>query len=86
MDFYISRHAEEQCERRGISSEILDAVLQNPEQVIEEDEGKRIYQSQVDFETGKNYLIRAVVSEKTKPAIVITVYKTSQINRYWRSE
>jgi hypothetical protein len=86
MDFYITRHAEEQCERRGISIEILDAVLQNPEQVVEDEEGKRIYQSQVDFETGKTYLIRAVVSEKTKPAIVITVYKTSQISRYWRSE
>jgi Domain of unknown function (DUF4258) len=45
MDFYITRHAEEQCERRGISSEILDAVLQTPQQVIEDAEGKRIYQS-----------------------------------------
>ena len=47
MDFYITRHAEEQCERRGISSEILDAVLQNPQQIIDDTEGKRIYQSQV---------------------------------------
>jgi hypothetical protein len=86
MDFYISRHAEEQCERRGISREILDTVLQTPQQVIEDAEGKRIYQSQVYFATGKTYLIRAVVSEKTKPVIVITVYKTSQISRYWRSE
>jgi hypothetical protein len=86
MDFYISRHAEEQCERRGISIEILDAVLQAPEQIIDDVEGKRIYQSQVYFVSGKTYLIRAIVSEKTKPAIVITVYKTSQISRYWRSK
>jgi hypothetical protein len=84
MDFYISRHAEEQCERRGISREILDAVLQTPEQVIDDAEEKRIYQSQVYFVSGKTYLIRAIVSEKTNPAIVITVYKTSQISRYWR--
>jgi Domain of unknown function (DUF4258) len=86
MDFYISRHAEEQCKQRGISSEVLDAVLKNPQQIIEDTEGKRIYQSQVSVTIGKTYLIRAVVSEKTKPAIVITVYKTSQISRYWRSE
>jgi Domain of unknown function (DUF4258) len=86
MDFYISRHTEEQCEQRGISSEMLNTVLQNPQQVIEDAEGKRIYQSQVYFASGKTYLIRAIVSEKTKPAIVITVYKTSQISRYWRSE
>jgi Domain of unknown function (DUF4258) len=86
MDFYISRHAEEQCEQRGILREILDSVLQNPQQIIEDTEGKRIYQSQVSATTGKTYLIRAIVSEKNKPAIVITVYKTNQINRYWRSE
>jgi hypothetical protein len=86
MDFYISRHAAEQCEQRGISREILDSVLQNPQQIIENIEGKRIYQSQVSVTTGKTYLIRAIVSEKIKPTIVITVYKTNQINRYWRSE
>jgi Domain of unknown function (DUF4258) len=86
MDFYISRHAEEQCEQRGILREILDSVLQNPQQIIEDTEGKRICQSQVSVKAGKAYLIRAVVSEKTKPAIVITAYKTNQINRYWRSE
>jgi hypothetical protein len=41
MDFYISRHAEEQCERRGISREILDAVSQNSQQIIEDTAGKR---------------------------------------------
>jgi hypothetical protein len=55
MDFYIARHAEEQCEQRGISRKILDAVLQAPGQVIDDAEGKRINPSQVYFALGKRF-------------------------------
>jgi hypothetical protein len=82
MDFYISRHAEKERLRREISSEQLEEVLQNPQQIVE-DRGKEVYQSQMEFEDGKTYLVRAVVA-KTKPAIVVTVYRTSRITKYWR--
>lgn len=84
--FYISRHAEQECQRRGIPDDYLNAVLQQPQQTIQDGDHTFIYQSQIQFDNGKIYLVRAVVSEQTKPAIVITVYRTSQISRYWRSE
>ena len=84
MSFYISRHAEEELERRGISREFLDSVLQNPQQIVDDRDGKKAYQSQFEFENGKTYLVRAIVADNTKPAIVLTVYRTSQIARYWR--
>ncbi len=84
MSFYISRHAEEELERREIPREFLDSVLQNPQQIAEDRDGKKAYQSQFVFENGKTYLVRAIVADITKPAIVLTVYRTSQIARYWR--
>ncbi|NDJ15944.1 DUF4258 domain-containing protein [Myxacorys almedinensis] len=86
MGFYLSKHAEQQLERRKIPSELLNSVLERPQQVIEQDDSTHIYQSQLRFENGRSYLLRVVVSAQTEPAIVMTVYKTNQISRYWRSE
>jgi Domain of unknown function (DUF4258) len=86
MEFYISRHAEKEGERRGIPREFLESVLGNPQQIVEDKEGKKAYQSQFEFENGKIYLVRAIVADNTRPAIVVTVYRTSQIARYWREQ
>ncbi|HAZ43201.1 MAG TPA: hypothetical protein DDW76_38520 [Cyanobacteria bacterium UBA11369] len=85
MRFQLSRHAQEQLERRGIPTEFLDSVLQTPQQIVDEQESKKVYQSQFLFENGKTYLVRAIIMDNTNPAIVLTVYKTSQISKYWRA-
>ncbi|MBW4620504.1 MAG: DUF4258 domain-containing protein [Cyanosarcina radialis HA8281-LM2] len=74
MSFYISRHAEEELERRGIQREFLDSVLSDPQQIVEDRDGKRAYQSQFLFENGKTYLVRAIVADNTSPAIVLTAF------------
>jgi len=84
MSFYISRHADEEQKRREIPRAFLDAVLQSPQQIVDDRAGKKAYPSQVVFENGKTYLVRAIVADNTNPAIVITVYRTSQIARCWR--
>lgn len=71
-------------ERRGISLSMLESVLHNPQQVVVEPGGKKIYQSQVDFGAGKIFLLRAVLAEEADPPLVITVYRTSKIGKYWR--
>ncbi|MCY7277288.1 MAG: DUF4258 domain-containing protein [Phormidesmis sp. CAN_BIN44] len=49
VSFYISKHAEAQLERRKIPIERFNSVLQSPQQVIEQDDGTRIYsRSQLD--------------------------------------
>ncbi|MGJ3252287.1 MAG: DUF4258 domain-containing protein [Elainellaceae cyanobacterium] len=117
MRFYISRHAEEELDRRAIPRDFLDSVLsrraelfvgwvsvsvthagvgfrsstatyvcshlivftylRNPQQIVEDRDGKKVYQSQFMFKNDKTYLVRAVIADNTKPAIVITVYRTS---------
>ena len=71
-------------ERRGISQDLLEHVLQNPQQIVPESKGKKAYQSIIDFMTGKRFLVRVIVADEHDPPVVITVYRTSKIHKYWR--
>ena len=84
MKVRLSRHALEEIERRGIPRDLLDQVLQNPQQILPERDGKKIYQSQVEFGGSKLFLLRAIVNDAVEPAVVVTVYRTSKIEKYWR--
>lgn len=75
-------HALEQMKLREIQKSIVQKVLAKPEQIKEED-GNKVYQSIA--EDGK-YLIRIFVNENKKPNLIITVYKTSKINKYYESK
>lgn len=86
MNFSLSRHALEEIHRRGIPRYLLDAVLTSPEQTVPGHGGKRVYQSRLDFGAGAVFLLRAVVDDTVDPAVVVTVYKTSKINKYWRPQ
>ena len=41
------------------------------------------YQSRAEID-GKRYLLRAMVNETVSPHVVVTVYRTSKISKYWR--
>jgi len=80
----ISNHAYEQMEERGINEEMVYDIVNNPGQVIEEKPDKRIYQSKFFFEEdGRDYLVRVFVNIIKEPKLVITVYRTSKIKKYW---
>ena len=80
-----SDHARLEIARRDIPFEIVEQVLGNPEQVVPEHGGLASRQSRVELE-GKLYLVRVVVSERPDTTVVVTVYRTSRIGKYWRSE
>jgi len=84
--FRLSRHAQWQLARRRIPLELLEEVLERPEQTIAESGGKTILQSRLAFPDGKVHLLRAVVDEDKDPPVVVTVYRTSKIAKYWRPE
>jgi hypothetical protein len=85
LNFKLSRHVREEMERRSIPLTMLESVLENPQQVLPERGGKKAYQSQLDFGGGKIFLLRAIVDETVDPAMVVTVYRTSKISKYWRT-
>ncbi len=72
-------------QRRNIPVDVLESVLSNPQQVVPSATGRHVYQSRVKFGTEKTYLLRAIVSDQTDPAVVVTVYRTSKVEKYWRA-
>ena len=85
MTFELSPHARDEIARRAIPLDLLESVLQNPQQVVSERIGRKAYQSQLDFGTGKIFLLRAIVEDAVDPVTVVTVYRTSKIAKYWRT-
>jgi hypothetical protein len=88
MDFRLSRHAEWEMTRRGISLALVQAVMDRPEQrlVDESRRGRWIHQSRLRFKDGKMYLLRVVVAEDEQPPVIITAYRTTKIEKYWSAE
>jgi hypothetical protein len=85
MNFRISDHAEEELVRRRIPRRLLEETLAAPQQIVPAYGGRKAYQSQIDFGSGRIYLLRAIVSEEGDFATVVTVYRTSRIRKYWRA-
>jgi hypothetical protein len=80
MDFRLSSHAEWEMARRGIPLELVQAVMDHPEQrLIDGSQTRRwIHQSRVRFDDEKIYLLRVVVDEDEQPAVIVTAYRTSE--------
>ena len=88
MDFRLSPHAEWEMTRRGVPPEVVQTVMDQPEQrlVDESRTGRWIYQSRLRFEDGKMYLLRVMVAEDEQPPAIITAHRTSKIEKYWSTE
>ena len=79
----LSDHAAAQIIRRGIPEPLLHSVLRNPEQVAEVRPGRVVLQSVVTM-GDQRYLVRVFVDVDRSPPEVVTVYRTSKVERYWR--
>jgi hypothetical protein len=84
MNFKFSKHAESELVLRQIPREFAEEVLRQPQQIVPERPPKKAYQSQVDFGGGRIFLLRVIVDDTVKPARVVTLYRTSKINKYWK--
>jgi hypothetical protein len=84
-DFEVTSHAAFEMARRGIGEAVVRRVLAAPGQRLPVRPGRDVLQSRVAFE-GRTYLVRVFVDVDRKPAQVVTVYRTSDIARYWRTE
>ncbi len=84
MTFRYSRHAEEEMVRRGIPRALADGVLRRPQQIVPERGSRKAYQSKVTFDDGQCFLLRLIIDDAIDPAVVVTAYRTSRIEKYWR--
>lgn len=84
-DYLITDHAYFEMQRRDISEQIVRNVLEKPDQIEEVRSGRRVYQSKIEFrDSNRTYLIRVFVDIGREPWEIVTVYRTSKIEKYWR--
>lgn len=85
--YLLTAHAIEQARLRGIDLDRVREVLLSPEQRVDVRPGRVVLQSRYSLGSPpKMYLLRAVVDTDRFPLDVVTVYRTSKVDRYWRSD
>jgi uncharacterized protein DUF4258 len=80
----LSGHARFQMRRRQIRHADVLATVRSPGQILPSVKGRRVYQSLLG--PARRVLLRVIVKERTTAYHVVTVYKTSNIAKYWRSK
>jgi hypothetical protein len=83
MSYRLSDHAIKQIGDREIPIVLLEQVIDSPEQVLEQSDGSKVYQSRVSGLNSKTYLLRVFINDIAIPRIVISVYMTSKVKKYW---
>ena len=84
MNYILSQHAQEQLVQREIPPDILDLVMESPEQVVLDKYGGTVHQSKFVADNSRTYLLRAFINDGVEPRIVKSIYVTSKITKYWR--
>jgi hypothetical protein len=84
-DYTLAQHAQWAMTRRGISEAQVDRVLKRPEQSEVIEAGRCVYQSRITpRDSSGTYLLRVFVGIDYDPPHVVTVYRTSKAQKYWR--
>jgi hypothetical protein len=78
--FRLTAHAALEMTRRQINQEVVADVLARPEHIELVRPGRAVYQAKLE----KKYLLRVFVDIDRYPPEVVTVYRTSKIEKYWR--
>jgi len=85
IEYSISPHAAFEMERRGVDEAVVRRVLAAPEQRESVRLGRDVLQSRIEIDK-RTYLVRVFVDIARRPAEVVTAYRTSKIEKYWRNE
>ncbi len=83
MVYELSAHVKREMVRRNITEEIIELILKRPDQKVPEHGNVVCYQSKMELDH-KSYLVRVMVNESLIPVKVVTVYRTSKIDKYWK--
>ena len=84
-EYFLTDHAFMEMRRRDITEEEVKKVMTSPEQKVNVREGRYVYQSRLTFgEPPRLYLVRVFVDVDREPKEIVTGYRTSKIEKYWR--
>ena len=86
-DYVLTLPARVELLRRGLSEDTVRAILAQPEQQLEVRPGRVVLQSRISTGAGAaTLLVRVFVDVDRTPAEVVTVYRTSKVEKYWRGQ
>ena len=85
QDYLLTPHATFQMARRGLEQWVVRKVLEQPEQRYAVHAGRDVLQARMEM-AGVIYLFRVFVDVSRLPVEVVTAYRTSKIEKYWRTE
>jgi hypothetical protein len=72
-------------QRRALSEELVRSVLEAPGQRWELRPGRHVLQSKISMgEPPRAYVLRVIVDVDRQPNEVVTAYRSSKIDKYWR--
>ncbi len=84
-DFIFTDHARMEMERRDISEGEVAQVLTHPEQAEMVRTGRAVYQARLILgEPPGTFLLRVFVDIDRTPPHIVTAYRTSKVEKYWR--
>ena len=86
-EFVISDYARLEMRRRDVTDDMVQQIVAAAEQRFPVRDGRVVLQSRVTMGMPpKMYLVRVVVDIDRRPAEVVTVYRTTRVNKYWRDQ
>ena len=84
MKMVITGHAVFVAGKRNISVKLIKSVVYAPQQKLPSEKGRVILQNiYYDKDEGRDMLLRVIGVETSESFKIVTVYKTSRINKYW---
>ncbi len=81
----ITPHAATEMARRAIDLATVERVLANPEQRLTLRIGRVVLQNRIVFD-GQMFIVRVFVDIDRSPAAVVTAYRSSKIEKYWKTD
>ncbi len=85
MKFVFSEHALFEMEFRKINKEEIERLIEHPMQKLPAKKNRIIMQKRYNDDIeNKEMLLRVIGEELENSFHVITVYKTSKIEKYWK--
>jgi len=84
-EYTITPHAAFEMQRRELDEVLIRRILEEPEQRSSVRPGRDVLQSRLAL--GEQvFLVRVFVDVDRVPAEVVTAYRTSKVDKYWRTD
>lgn len=83
VKYRLSSHAQAEIGQRQIPLAVVESIIETPEQIVPERGAVRAYPSR-RYIVGEMFLVRVLVDDSSDPVVIVTAYRTTRIDRYWR--